>query len=152
MNAFCSCLGDEQLAGDPDQRQPAEEAQAGNHQQPDHDQVIAARTTIAPTVPQMMAFFRRSAGRERAASAITMALSPARTRSMMTMASSAEKKLRGKEFHVFACAPQNEMPGGKVGAKKNLYRPVKVSRQLALPAAPGLSPVLTATAVKLLPF
>jgi hypothetical protein len=45
-----------------------------------------------------------------------------------------------------------EKPGGKVGAKKNLYRLVKVSRQLALPTAPGLLPVLTATAVKLLPF
>jgi hypothetical protein len=44
------------------------------------------------------------------------------------------------------------MPDGKVGAKKNLYRLVKVSRQLALPTAPGLLPVLTATAVKLLPF
>jgi hypothetical protein len=45
-----------------------------------------------------------------------------------------------------------EKPGGKVGAKKNLYRLVKVSRQLALPTAPGLLPVLTATVVKLLPF
>jgi hypothetical protein len=45
-----------------------------------------------------------------------------------------------------------EKPGGKVGAKKNLYQLVKVSRQLALPTAPGLLPVLTATVVKLLPF
>src|SRR5258708_30305743 len=40
---------------------------------------------------QAMAFFCKAAERERAASAITMALSPASTRSMTTIASSAER-------------------------------------------------------------
>src|SRR5450830_1992050 len=45
---------------------------------------------MAPTVPHRMAFFCRCAGNWRAARAITMALSPARTRSIRTMASRAD--------------------------------------------------------------
>ncbi len=53
--------------------------------------VIELRTAIAPTVPQMMADFCKRFGTWRTASAITMALSPASTRSMTTMAASAAK-------------------------------------------------------------
>ena len=52
--------------------------------------VIAVRTPMAPTVPQMMAFFCRCLGRLRAARAMTMALSPASTRSIRMMAISAD--------------------------------------------------------------
>ena len=57
------------------------------------------RTTMAPTVPQTMAFFCRWAGRWRAARAMTMALSPARTRSMRMMASSADHQADREKFH-----------------------------------------------------
>ena len=50
------------------------------------------RTTMAPMVPQAIARFCSSAGTLRAASAITMALSPASMRSMTTIAARAEKK------------------------------------------------------------
>ena len=53
--------------------------------------VIALRTTIAPAAPQMMARFCRCDGRLRAAIAITMALSPASTKSITMMASRAER-------------------------------------------------------------
>src|SRR4051812_20975326 len=51
---------------------------------------MAARTTIAPTVPHAIAFFCKCDGRRRAASAMTIALSPARTRSMRMMAARAD--------------------------------------------------------------
>src|SRR3954470_7762581 len=54
--------------------------------------VRLARTTTAPTVPQATARRCRSLGRLRAASAMTIALSPASTRSMTTIAASAERK------------------------------------------------------------
>lgn len=51
---------------------------------------MTERTAIAPTVPQMMAFFCKWDGRLRAARAITMALSPARTKSIRMMANRAD--------------------------------------------------------------
>src|SRR6185369_8794325 len=51
---------------------------------------MAERTTMAPSVPQTMAFLRSRCGRLRAAKAMTIALSPASTRSMRMMASSAD--------------------------------------------------------------
>ncbi len=81
--------------------------------------VMAARTTIAPTVPQMIAFLRNAAGSERAASAITMALSPARTRSMMTIASSAERNSTERMSIAFVQRPgAREIQAGKSGRKK----------------------------------
>jgi hypothetical protein len=53
--------------------------------------VSALRTTIAPTVPQIIACRCRCRGTLRAASAITMALSPASTRSMTMIAANAER-------------------------------------------------------------
>src|SRR5690606_16344971 len=53
--------------------------------------VMAVRTAMAPNVPQMMARLRRCGGSPRAASAITIALSPASTRLMTMIAASAEK-------------------------------------------------------------
>jgi hypothetical protein len=52
--------------------------------------VIRERTTMAPTVPHTIALVLQVRGRLRAASAITIALSPASTRSMRMMASSAD--------------------------------------------------------------
>ena len=54
--------------------------------------VATTRSTMAPTVPQMIALVRIGFGSLRAASAITMALSPASTRSMTMIANSAVKK------------------------------------------------------------
>ena len=51
---------------------------------------MAARTTTAPTVPHQMVFLRKWSGRLRAARAMTMALSPASTKSIKTMAKSAD--------------------------------------------------------------
>ena len=56
---------------------------------------IVVRTAMAPIAPQMIARFCSAGGRLRAARAITMALSPASTRSITTMASSAERKVAG---------------------------------------------------------
>ena len=53
---------------------------------------MALRTAIAPTAPQIIAFFCRWAGKFLAAIAITMALSPAKTKSITTIANKAEKK------------------------------------------------------------
>ena len=64
--------------------------------------VMALRTTIAPKVPQTMACFCRWRGRLRAASAMTIALSPASTRSITTMAASAERK--SAERNSMTCA------------------------------------------------
>jgi hypothetical protein len=54
------------------------------------------------------------------------------------MANSAERNSTEKISIYLSTAPAGWKTGGKVGAKKNLYRLVKVSRQLALPTAPGL--------------
>src|SRR6185436_5124273 len=57
--------------------------------------VIRLRTTMAPMAPQTIARFCSAGGRLRAARAMTIALSPASTRSITTMASSAERKVAG---------------------------------------------------------
>lgn len=53
--------------------------------------VIAERTAMAPKVPQKIAFLCKFGGRFRAASAITIALSPASTRSINIIAPSADQ-------------------------------------------------------------
>jgi len=58
--------------------------------------VITMRTAMAPSVPQKMACFCRCLGRLRAASAMTMALSPASTRSIRMMLSSPDQKVEAK--------------------------------------------------------
>ena len=57
--------------------------------------VIRLRTPMAPTAPQTIARFCSATGRLRAARAMTIALSPASTRSMITMASKAERNEAG---------------------------------------------------------
>ena len=89
-------VGQQQPVGDPEQQRAAGEQQAresGSSQTT--ITVIRLRTPIAPTAPQTIARFCSAAGRLRAARAMTMALSPARTRSMTTIASKAERKAAG---------------------------------------------------------
>src|SRR6188474_885192 len=84
---------------------------------------MAERTTMAPTVPQTMAFFCRWDGRLRAARAITMALSPASTRSMRMIAKRADHQgaVNNSKFtlHVkFRLGNPNERISGFVKPEK----------------------------------
>src|SRR5436190_19306344 len=76
--------------------------------------VIRLRTTMAPAVPQRIARFCSCTGRLRAARAMTIALSPASTRSMTTIARSAERDCErsigverqgGNVVHEFSARP-----------------------------------------------
>ena len=73
---------------------------------------MALRTAIAPTAPQIIAFFCKWAGKFLAAIAITMALSPAKTKSMTTIAINAEKNsgLNNSNFKTSIYVKSIELP------------------------------------------
>src|SRR6185369_13602596 len=77
--------------------------------------VIAARTTMAPSVPQTMALRFSRWGRLRAAKAMTIALSPASTRSIRTMASSADHQAVEKNSISITPSCVDQQPGCRCG-------------------------------------
>jgi hypothetical protein len=68
--------------------------------------VIAERTTIAPTVPQRIALRCKCEGKLRAANAMTIALSPASTKSIKMIAARADHQ--GIENISMLAFPQSE--------------------------------------------
>ena len=103
-------LGQEQPVGDPEQQQRRRRAAGpgcGAARRRSPSSGCARRS--APTAPQTIARFCSAAGRLRAASAMTIALSPASTRSMTTIASKRGEEgggihRRSRSRSVRACA------------------------------------------------
>src|SRR6185312_2595788 len=91
-----SCFSSFQAIGS--SNRPPASIRPGNSSSQTTTAVSAMRTATAPKLPQNTAFFCSGGGSLRAASAITMALSPASTRSSRMMVDRPERKLAGNSM------------------------------------------------------